>query len=187
MARRKKTKTPKAKSPVPAAKTPVPAATNRKPPARVSGEWGDLAARFQPAVRWQVDQDYSDKLTPAEARWLNDFNNAYYKGDFSRATLKQWPREERRKVGNRARPNRYDAMTFPWSVDAIEPDHVAPMARSDLSPTPAYLDDDAYKAAREEYRAALSPRRVPAEPKPSKTLDAALARLRKVTPDVDEE
>lgn len=45
---------------------------------------GDIMKKqfFAKAVRWKVDSDYKAKLSPADRKWLEAYNDAEYSNDF---------------------------------------------------------------------------------------------------------
>lgn len=45
---------------------------------------GDVMKKqfFARAVRWKVDSDYKAKLSPADRKWLEAYNDAEYSNDF---------------------------------------------------------------------------------------------------------
>lgn len=147
-----------------------------------------------------VDQDYWDKLSPDEARWLAEFNDCWVGGDFRGQTQRAWPQTLRREVWSRkhaALEDGYGQAELFGAVQvfsetgriAVDPrtdptitSSANDPARCDLRPTPEYLSSDEYKAAREAFRAQLSPTRKPKTPKPSRKLDHAQLVLAMVTP-----
>lgn len=54
-------------------------------------------ATFPRSVRWRVDQDYTDKLSPEDRQFLAEFNDAYYGADFRGTDPDDWGPEERRE------------------------------------------------------------------------------------------
>lgn len=46
---------------------------------------GKKKTRFH--SRWRVDQDYVQKLSPAERAWLDRFNDEYYRAEFAEKPL----------------------------------------------------------------------------------------------------
>lgn len=141
---------------------------------------------FSGFTRWKVDQDYLGKLTPEEQRWLADFNNAYYAGDFRDADPKDWPVDARRKSWNAHKTERYDAYTHAVlggsmrSLDVTRVESEEP-AR-DLEPVPSYLNEPEYRAARDAFRKKLAKGRAALEPEKTSSYYRARRRLVKATP-----
>lgn len=128
-------------------------ATNRKR----GGSTGLAAATFPRSVAWRVDQDYAERLSGDERRWLAEFNDAYYGADFRGVAEEPWTTEARRVVYRAKNAANRDLMTvdiphhgvdFPEELVELEDLPVA-----DDGP----LDTERYKTAREAYRKDPSP------------------------------
>jgi hypothetical protein len=146
---------------------------------------GVYAKNFPRSVSWMIDQDYLDKLTPAEREWLSDFNDRHYGADFRGDTDKEWSVPERREAyGAKNRANR-DAYTiaevsgrvtnipdFRRPFDVPAPDSL------DLNDPPDYLASDAYRVAREELRQSMPQRGVPTDETRLTKARAQIERLR---------
>lgn len=115
-------------------------------------KWSGLGVRsFARGVRWKVDQDYLDKLSPEEAQWLHKFNDLHYNGkydhDFPLEVIRAANREK-----DAARRDMYD----PTLIGANEgPAGDMSDEGRDLNPTPGYQSSAAYKALLARYRANL--------------------------------
>lgn len=136
-------------------------------------------------VRWKLDQDYVGSLPPTERDWLARFNDAHYGGTFEPGD--GWSPEARRETWANKSAGRDDvyARAGESRLDTLEKAHEgAAPPEADLSPTPAYLDDGAYKAALAEFRSHLSQTRATTQNQirnPSETPEykAALEKLTK--------
>ncbi len=125
-----------------------------------------LGGNLPKPIRWQADFDYADQLSPAEREWLDKFVDCYLAGDFRSADQDTWPQELRREAWVRQRVAREDVIGLAGiggGPDEI-PTHQPALDGKDWSPTPGWLEDPEYKAARDAFRATCSPTRLPREP-----------------------
>jgi hypothetical protein len=103
-----------------------------------------------------VDQDYADRLSADERRWLAEFNDRFYGADFRGEAEVSWSTEDRRAVyRDKNRANR-DLMTCALPVEVEVPDEgfeLEELSVVDDGP----LDSLKYKTAREAYREDPSP------------------------------
>jgi hypothetical protein len=159
-----------------------------RPQPRVN-DAGKVRYNFAKPQQGYVDQDYWDKLTPEQTRWLANFNDAYYGGDFRRETQEAWPQELRRKVWQNKHAALEDAYGQAAVYGAVQvysetsPRVADPRSTpADIEPTPEYLNSAEYKEARDAFRQTLAPTRAPAPPVPSKRHDHTRLVLAMVTP-----
>jgi hypothetical protein len=149
--------------------------SKRKRKFKTPPEHGLYAKNYTKPVQWKVDFDYLDKLSDEERRWLSDFSNSYYGGDFRSQHGSVWFPHERREAHvakNAARRDVYALGQVSNRVDFI-PDLEKPPRveeskaprfeipanpKADFSPTPEYLNSESYRAAVEEYRDSLPQR-----------------------------
>lgn len=121
------------------------------------GSLGLAAATFPRSVAWRVDQDYTDRLSPDERRWLAEFNDAFYGADFRGVTEERWSTDERRVVYRAKNAANRDLMT----VDIPNHGYDVPEETVEMEAAVAFddgpLDSPQYKKAREAYRLNPSP------------------------------
>lgn len=127
-------------------------ATNRKR----GGSTGLAAATFPRSVSWRVDQDYADRLSSDERRWLAEFNDAYYGADFRNVAEEPWTTEARRVVYRAKNAANRDLMTTDIPHHGVDfPEELVELDEAPLDDGP--LDTERYKVAREAYRLDPSP------------------------------
>lgn len=128
-------------------------ATNRKR----GGSTGLAAATFPRSVAWRVDQDYAERLSGDERRWLAEFNDAYYGADFRGVAEEPWTAEARRVVYRAKNAANRDLMTVDIPHHGVD----FPEELVELEDLPMVddgpLDTERYKTAREAYRKDPSP------------------------------
>ena len=128
-------------------------ATNRKR----GGSTGLAAATFPRSVAWRVDQDYAERLSGDERRWLAEFNDAFYGADFRGVPEGRWSTSERREVYRAKNAANRDLMTVDIPTHGLD----FPEELVELEDLPVVddgpLEDPRYKAAREAYRKDPSP------------------------------
>lgn len=78
---------------------------------------GVLPTNFPRPVRWKIDQDYANQLSPADREWLAHFNDAYYGGDFRGTEPGEWAPEERRAAWAEQRSAKRDVYTLASLVE----------------------------------------------------------------------
>lgn len=168
-----------------------------------------LHARNHPlSIKWRVDMDYVDKLSPEQKQWMAGFIDAHYSGDFRGAPESDWPTVERRKsYTNKNVANadcyhglenehlltgfdapvsaRFNNLTRLDKSNAQKVSDCIPALPTDLSPTPEYLNSPEYKKALAEYRANLNQTRRVCKPKETSAYFVALNNLNKVIPSHD--
>ncbi len=163
---------------------------------RRGGDAGKLARNFPFSQRWKVDQDYVRSLPPEALRWLAEFNDRYYGGDFREIAPEEWPPEVRSVVNADKNASRQDIMSMALGAPLLslerdltlnEPVYGQPYQSGLGEAIPAYLDSDVYKTAREDFRSHLRHGRMFRNPVPSPALDKARKCLERVTPDAREE
>jgi hypothetical protein len=148
-------------------------------PKRV-GTYGLYPRNHPKSIKWRIDGDYYDKLSPEERQWMANFLDCHYAADF-RGDDGEWPTEERRKTYIAKNAANVDLLTD-TETQVVPLDTFDPEAeRQDLNPTPAYLNEPAYKEAREQYRAHLTQGRKPVMPQETEELDAARRHLERTT------
>ena len=127
-------------------------ATNRKR----GGSTGLAAATFPRSVAWRVDQDYAERLSVDERRWLAEFNDAYYGADFRGVAEEPWTTEARRVVYRAKNAANRDLMTVDIPHHGVDfPEELVEIDEVPLDDGP--LDTERYKTAREAYRLDPSP------------------------------
>lgn len=127
-------------------------ATNRKR----GGSTGLAAATFPRSVAWRVDQDYAERLSADERRWLAEFNDAFYGADFRGVTDERWSTEARREVYRAKNAANRDLMTTDIPYHGWDlPEETVELDEVPLDDGP--LDTERYKTAREAYRLDPSP------------------------------
>lgn len=136
-------------------------------------------------ARWAVDQDYIDKLSPDERRWLAEFNDCHYGADF-RDCPEGWSDEQRKVAYSSNNARQVDAFgvgLLEYSSDGRRRGGEEGAWSSAVSPepTPEYLDSQEYRDALEEYRRCLSPFRAPRAPEPTERLTKARQQLRRTS------
>lgn len=119
---------------------------------------GLMPYNFPMATRWMVDSDYAKQLSEEEAKWLSDFNNAYYGHKFTEAQGKDWPKELKSEAYRNDNGSRKDAMFAPRTVYVEDLDPLVSDGSISAEPTEEYLNSADYKAALKEYRASLKER-----------------------------
>ncbi len=105
------------------------------------------------------------KLSDEERTWYDRFVDCHYGGDM-RSASGTWSPEQQRAAWTAQRVSREDAYglsNLGGTLDEI-PRHAAALDGKSWSATPAYLDDEEYKAALREFRAHLAKPRKPQEP-----------------------
>lgn len=136
---------------------------------------------FPRSVRWKVDQDYVEELTPAQREFLKLFNDEYYGAKFRKST--EWSTEEKRQSyrdKNVANADSY-AKCPPELVEELSEALIDESPR-EAGPTPTYLDSPEYKEARDSFREHLDPSRRELAPKPSPSLNRAMRKLATLLP-----
>jgi hypothetical protein len=146
---------------------------------------GLYARNFPKPLRWQVDCDYSDRMTPEERQWLSEFNDRWVGGDFRDTTDEEWPREARSEVNRSKNASRTDVYALSECSGQLLYRGVATAdeRQGDLDgePTPEYLEADEYKKAVAEFRKHLAPGRRVAKPVVSLGYERARRRLARLT------
>ena len=128
-------------------------ATNRKR----GGSTGLAAATFPRSVAWRVDQDYAERLSGDERRWLAEFNDSYYGADFRGVPEGRWSTSERREVYRAKNAANRDLMTVDIPTHGLDfPEETVEFDELPLSDD-GPLEDPRYKTAREAYRKDPSP------------------------------
>lgn len=128
-------------------------ATNRKR----GGSTGLAAATFPRSVAWRVDQDYADRLSSDERRWLAEFNDAFYGADFRGVPEERWSTSVRREVYRAKNAANRDLMTCDVPAHGLDvPEETVELEELSLVDD-GPLDDERYKTAREAYRNDPSP------------------------------
>lgn len=150
-------------------------------------ETGPRPGGYPKPLRWKIDYDYLDALSPDELEWLANFSDGHYGGDFrNQAALDRgaepWDADQRRAAYTDKRAARQDAYGLGDAVGRVDyangqdprdvyPDEPAPVVEGDWSRTPEYLNTEEYKQALEEYRGHLHQGRRAREPAPSLALE----------------
>jgi hypothetical protein len=175
---------------------------NRKPRRKSKrGDAGKVPSNYARPIRWKLDIDYWDQLSPQETQQLAHFLDAFYGGDFRGRGGNDWAPGTRRQVWSDKRAALEDAYgqaemygavavlsemgraaRDPTGPDLTDTDTATP----DLQATPAYLNSDVYKSARDAYRATLATTRKPKAPVDTHRHRRTAKRLRVVTPDPPE-
>jgi len=165
---------------------------------KAPGTYGAYRRNFPASVRWRVDQDYLEKLSPSERQWLAQFNDRYYGADFRGDTEQEWSNQERRAAFVAKNTANGDLGPFDGYVrpakDELQPldciedhlDSTVDEQPQNSEPTPEYLSSPAYKQARDEFRALLAPGRKPLPPARTPAFEVAQKRLKALTPTNDE-
>lgn len=107
---------------------------------------------FPKNLRDRVDQDYSHKLSDEDARWLSDFNEAYYGGDFRRDEDGEWTDADRRSVWRMNGAAKRDSISVAQVGHAVDyfgdpRTHDSPAPEQAWATSPAYLESDLYREA----------------------------------------
>lgn len=113
------------------------------------------AGNYRSTTRWKVDYDYVDRLGPEDQRYLAQFSDEYYAGDFSYSVPMHDTVELRRERYRAQNHNWNDAMTRAGASVSLYPlDETdrGPNATVDLRPTPQYQSEAEYGALLAEYR-----------------------------------
>ena len=110
---------------------------------------------FPNSVRWKVETDYAQKLSPAEKEWLAKFNDEFAGASFGPEPLHDSVDAKRELYRHKNAANK-DAMELARAAGALVfkdsgPDYDG----RNYAPTPDYLDSPEYRAALEEYRSHL--------------------------------
>ena len=106
---------------------------------------------FPRSVRWKVDQDYLNKLSPEEKEWLSRFNDNYIGADFRTDKENAWSPEERRVVYRAKNAAGRDVFTS-GLVDAKTPPERKTEFEDSLDLPPEYLNSQDYKDALKDFR-----------------------------------
>ncbi len=157
-----------------------------KKPRRARPIHGLFKRNFVKTVRWAVDQDYVNKLTPEEQEWLSKFNDHYYGAKFTHDVDGEWSPGERRKTyvaKNAANRDIYAISESGGFLDVYEsnPNSTQEASGQDFAETPEYLESPDYKRARAEFRSHLKPH-LEAQPIQTSKYLAAKETLKQVTP-----
>lgn len=158
----------------------------KKNPRKGAGLAGVNPTAHQLPHRWKLDYDYLKDLSLADLRWLAEFSDCYYAGDFRSDPDKAWESSERRAVFTSRNAGWADAYARAGPGGALRTlsddqheladriDDQEPARGQDMS----YLDTHEYRGALAEYRATLATGRRDVSPKnPHHT--EALERLKR--------
>ena len=124
---------------------------------KLGGFLGLLARNFPRSVSWRVDQDYFNKLTPEEQRWLAEFNDRFYGADFRGESVVFWEEHERRRAYRDKNAANRDLMTCEAPTHGVDVPEETVELDELLLEDDGPLDDERYKTAREAYRNDPSP------------------------------
>lgn len=115
------------------------------------------SSSFPRSIAWRVDADYVRELGPADRAWLAAFLDRYYGADFRGESPVEWStsdRQERYRAKNAA--NR-DMMTANLPTDDEPPERILEAEDALISDDSTWTESEAYRRAREAYRADSSP------------------------------
>lgn len=125
------------------------------------------------SISWAIDLDYISKLSPEEARWLAEFVDRHYGGDFRGDVDGDWSVAERREAYRRkniANSDMYAQLSGAQMLEDMDTVYDMESPVIDLEPTPDYLSSDAYKEALANYRENLAQGRKTVTPKDTPAL-----------------
>lgn len=158
-----------------------------KPKKKKPNTYGVRPGAFPKDRRWRVDYDYLDKLSLEERQWLAAFTDAWVGGDFRGVDPDDWPKEVRSVVNQSKNMSRADTHTLAelqvgGLTSLTDKPRLEGPGSIDTTPVPDYLNDEDYKAARDEYRETLHQGRKPTDPVDTPAFRRAQRRLMKLVP-----